>query len=382
MAEAVASMRAWIGAASSACLVVGSTGAGKSHLLSSAVGDMVDPVVMPPPDGSDCSQFVEVLRSGTGRLVVADDLDKFSKGLREEVIKLVAASGHVLLASMTELSSRTRGLLLAKCADAIVVSLTDPASRAEDVRAFIARWIDLNGLTAEGNAIQDCTAFCCASGLPQGFRTVEDFLVELAGSGWGFSETLPAADAASAYRQAISPPPTRPTILVEGYTDRVYLEWLLQGLPSVPAVEVRDCGRASKVVEQVIALRNQGWPCVAVLDSDNIGKRLRKQLIEFRHPVVAVPVDAVNLPKSAYDHVQHVAEIEDLLPVSILERFLSSGQRRPELEIRAPTGVRYVIGESDKRDLAQWVVEEVERQAVPKLAAFLKEALTLLGVGT
>ena len=381
MAKAVASMRAWIGAASSACLVVGSTGAGKSHLLNSAVGDMVDPVVMPPPDGSDCSQFVEVLRSRTGRLVVADDLDKFSKGLREEVIKLVAASGHVLLASMTELSSRTRGLLLAKCADAIVISLEDPASRTEDVRAFIARWILLNGLTAEGNAVRDCTAFCCASGLPQGFRTVEDFLVELADSGWGFSGTLPAADAASAYRQVISPPPTRPTILVEGYTERVYLEWLLQGLPLVPAVEVRDCGGASVVAEQVIVLRNQGWLCVAVLDSDNIGKRLRKQLVEFRHPVVSVPVDAVNLPKSAYDHVQHVAEIEDLLPVSIIERFLSSGQRRPELEIRAPTGVRYVIGKSDKRDLAQWVVEEVERQAVPKLAALLKEALTLLGVG-
>jgi len=381
MVEAVASLRVWIGAASSVYLVVGSTGAGKSHLLSSAVRDMVDPVVMPPPDGSDCSQFVEVLRSETGRVVVADDLDKFSKGLREEIIKLVAASGHALLASMTELSSRTRGLLQAKFADAIVVTLEDPASRAEDIQAFIARWILLNGLTTEENAVRDCTAFCCASGLPQGFRTVEDFLVRLAGSGWGFAGQLPAADAASAYRQAISPPPKRPTILVEGYVDRVYLEWLLRGLPSVPAVEVRDCGGARMVAEQAIALRNQGSICVAVLDSDNIGKRLRKQLVEFGHPVVAVPVEAVNLPKSAYDHVQHVAEIEDLLPVSVLERFLSSEQRRPELEIRAPTGVRYVIGESDKHDLAQWVVEEVERQAVPKLAAFLKEALTLLGVG-
>ena len=185
MAEAVASMREWTGAASSACLVVGSTGAGKSRLLSSAVASMVDPVEMPPPDGSDCSQLVEVLGSGTGRLVVADDLDKFSKGLREEVVKLAAASGHVLLASMTELASRTRGLLWAKGPDAVVISLTGSASRAEDVRAFIARWIDLHGLTAEGNAVRDCAASCCASGLPRGFRTVEDFLVELAGSGWG-----------------------------------------------------------------------------------------------------------------------------------------------------------------------------------------------------
>ncbi len=382
MAEAVTLVRAWIGTAGGTCFVVGSTGAGKSHLLTAVVGDMVDPVIMPPPDGSDCSQFLEELRSGAGRLVVADDLDKFSKGLREEAIELVTKFGHLLIASMTELSSRTRRLLLARCPNAIVVRMKDPASNAEDVRAFIASWIELNGLTAEGNAVQDCTAFCCASDLPQGFRTVVGFLVALAGSAWGFSGTLPAADAASAYREAISPPPTRPTILVEGYTDRVYLEWLLQGLPSVPAVEVRDCGRASMVVEQMIALRNQGWPCVAVLDSDNIGKRLRKQLIEFRHPVVAVPVDAVNLPESAYDHVQHVAEIEDLLPVSILERFLSSGQRRPELEIRAPSGVRYVIGESDKRDLAQWVVEEVERQAVPQLAAILEKALNLLSIET
>ena len=380
MAEAVASIRAWIGAARSACLVVGSTGSGKSHLLSSAMGDLVDPVVMPPPDGSDCSQFVEVLRSGTGRLVVADDLDKFSKGLREEAIKLVAASRHVLLASMTALSSRTRNLLFAKCPDATVISVTDAASRAEDVRAFIARWIDYNGLTVEDHAVRDCTAFCCASDLPQGFRTVEDFLVALSRSDWSFSGTLPAADAASAYRQAITTPPTLPTILVEGYTDRVYLEWLLQGLPSVPEIEVRHCGGARMVAEQLIALRNQGWLCVAVLDSDNIGKRMHKQLIEYSHPVVRVPVDAVNLPPSAFDHVQRVAEIEDLLPVGILERFLSSGQRRPELEIRAPAGVRYVIGESDKRDLALWVVEELERQAVPKLATFLDKVLARLGI--
>ena len=382
MVEAVESLRVWIRAARSAFLVVGSTGAGKSHLLSSAIGDMVDPVVMPPPDGSDCAEFVEILRSETGRLVVADDLDKFSKGLREEVIKRVAASGHALLAAMTEPSSRTRRLLQARFADATVVSLEDPASRAADIQAFIARWTLLNGLPLERNAVQDCTAYCCASDLPQGFRTIEDFLANLAGSGWGFTGTLPAADAASAYRQAITPPPKRPTILVEGYVDRMYLEWLLRGLASVPAVEVRDCGGAKKVAEQTIALRNQGAICVAVLDSDNIGKRLRKQLLEFGHPVVAVPVDAVNLPKSAYDHVQHVAEIEDLLPVSVLERFLSSEERRPELEIRAPAGVRYVIAESDKRELAQWVVEEVERQAVPKLAAFLEEALEpLAGIG-
>jgi hypothetical protein len=214
--------------------------------------------------------------------------------------------------------------------------------------------------------------------MPQGLRTVDGFLGNLVGVGWNFSGTLPAADAASAYRQATLPPPMRPTLLVEGYTDRVYLEWLLQGLKSSSLVEVRDCDSAKNVAEQTIALRNQGRPCVAVLDSDVIGKDLRAQLVKFRHPVVCVPLDAVNLPQSAYDHVQQVAEIEDLLPVPLIEEFLSSQQRHAELEIRATTGVRYVISKQDKRDLARWVVEEADRQAVPKLAAFLEEALDKL----
>ena len=380
MAEAVASMRAWLGTPRGACLVVGSTGVGKSHLLNSAVGDMADFIVMPPPDGSDCSQFLDTLRAGAGYLVVADDLDKFAKGLREEVIKLVAKFGHVLLASLTELSVRNRRILNAKYSDVIVITLTDCESRKEDVRAFIDRWIELSGRRANENAVRECTAFCCASGLPQGFRTIEAFLEELARFNWEFSGTLPAPDAASAYREATSPPPTLPTILVEGYTDRVYLEWLLQGLPSTPAVEVRDCGGSKKVAEQVISLRNQGQPCVAVLDSDPIGKQYCKQLSAFRHPVVAVPVEAVNLPNSAYNHVQRVAEIEDLLPVSIVKQFLSSEQRQPELEIRAPTGVRYVIDNSEKRDLALWVVENVERESVPQMTALLDDLLTLLGI--
>jgi hypothetical protein len=379
-AAAVASVRSWTAGDTLTCLVVASVGGGKSHLLAAARQAVADALVMPQADGSDCSEFIALLKSGSGRAVIADDLDKFSKELREEVIKLVAASEHLLLASMTELSTRIRGFILAKRPDAAVVYLDDPASRPEDIDAFIERWTGLNGFTADRSAVRECAAFCCASGLPQGFRTLDAFLAGLAGSGWGFSGALPAADAAAAYRQAISPPPTRPTLLVEGYTDRLYLEWLLKGLPSSPAVEVRDCGSASMVAEQTIALRNQGRPCVAVLDSDVIGKRLRKQLVEFRHPVVSVPTDAVNLPKSAYDHIQQVAEIEDLLPVSIVEEFLSSRQRLAELEIRAPSGVRYVVGEQDKRDLARWVVQETEREAVPKLAAFLREALNVLGV--
>jgi hypothetical protein len=64
---------------------------------------------------------------------------------------------------------------------------------------------------------------------------------------------------------------------------------------------------------------------------------------------------AVDLPKSAYDHIQQIAEIEDLLPLAIIEQFLTVTKRQPELEIRSPTGVRYVIGESDKRELAAWL---------------------------
>ncbi|MFC1833833.1 hypothetical protein ACFL2Q_03745 [Thermodesulfobacteriota bacterium] len=381
MVRTVASIRSWIDRESSACLVVGPPGAGKSHLLNSAAQEVAEPLVMPPADGSDCSHFIKAVQSGWSRRVVADDLDKFAKGLREDVIKLAAASRHQMLTSMTELSSRMLGLFRSKYSNVEVVSLEDLASRREDIRDFIGRWVAVNGIASEEKAVSECTDFCCASGLPRGFWTVEAFLIQLAESGWGFQGPLSAAAAASAYREAISPPPTKPTILVEGYTDRIYLEWLLQGLPSPPEIEVRDCGGASVVAEQAIALRNQGRSCVAVLDSDNIGKRLRKQLVEFRHPVVSVPIDAVNLPESAYDHVQQIAEIEDLLPVATIEQFLTLAKRQPELEIRTPTGVRYVIAESDKRELASWVAEEVDREAVPQLAALLAEALAQLGVG-
>lgn len=382
MSAVVASVRAWIGGNPRTCVVVASEGSGKSHLLAAARHEMHDALVMPAADGGDCTEFMRLLKSERGRPVIADDLDKFSKGLREEVINLVAASGHQLLASMTELSSRTAGLLHTRCPEASLVYLDDPVSRPQDVEAFVGRWLSLSGLNGDRIGIKECAKFCCASRLPQGLRTLQSFLAALAGAGWGFEGPLAAADAASAYRQATAPPPTRPTILVEGYTDRLYLEWLLAGLQSPPAVEVRDCGGASIVAEQAIALRNQGRPCVAVLDSDVIGKRLRQQLVEFRHPVVSVPVGAVNLPKSAYEHVQQVAEIEDLLPVSFIEEFLSSQQRQAELEIRAPTGVRYVVGETDKRDLARWIVEDKDREAAPKLADLLSEALKLLGLET
>jgi hypothetical protein len=51
---------------------------------------------------------------------------------------------------------------------------------------------------------------------------------------------------------------------------------------------------------------------------------------------------------------------------------------RRRAEIRSPTGVRYVIGEKDKRDLAKWIVEEHEHDTAPRLAAFLKQALQML----
>lgn len=381
MSAVVASVRAWIAGDPRTCVVVASEGSGKSYLLKAARYEVGDPLVMPAANGGDCTEFLARLKYEQGRAVLADDLDRFSKEIRERVIDLVAESSHMLLASMTKLNDRTKNLLCARCPDGLLVFLDDLASRPQDVEMFVERWVSLIGLTGNRVGFGDCAKFCCASGLPRGFRTLQGFLDALAGAGWSFEGPLPAADAASAYRQATAPPPTRPTILVEGYTDRLYLEWLLQGMPSPPVVEVRDCGGATIVAEQAIALRNQGRSCVAVLDSDVMGKELRASLSKFRHPVVSVPVEAVNLPKSAYDHVQQVAEIEDLLPVTFIEEFLRLQDRQAELEIRAPTGARYVISETDKRDLARWIVEDKDRDSVPRLAALLREALKMLGIG-
>ncbi len=188
MSAAVASVRSWIGETPSTCVIVAAVGAGKSHLLTAVGHEVADAVVMPPPDGSDCTDSIALLKSRSGLSVIADDLDKFSKGLREELIRLVVASDHSLLASMTELSTRTRNLLLAKRPDTALVFLDDLVSRPQDVEAFVESWIVLNCLTGDLVAIQECAKFCCASGMPEGFRTVDGFLGGLKGAGWGFCQ--------------------------------------------------------------------------------------------------------------------------------------------------------------------------------------------------
>ena len=377
---AVAGLQSWLGGQPRACVLVGPPGSGKSHLLASAEREVEGPIVMPAPTGGDCAIFLAAVASGSECVVIADDLDRFSKGLRESVIKNSAGQRHRLLVAVTELSSRTQSILKSGYEDLKIMRLENPASSIEDMRDYTSLWLRLSSIEASRQAIQDCVECCAASGLSRGYWTLGAFLAALSDAGWQFQGPLSAARAASAYREASSPPPDRPTILVEGYTDRVYFEWLLKQAAPTSDVQVRECDGASKVVEQAIALRNQGSRCVAVLDSDEIGKRLRKQLDDFRHPVIGVPLDALGLPKSAFEHVLQVAEIEDLLPVETVEQYFLVFGQQPELEIRAQKGVRYVVGEADKAKLANWVVEEFARDDVPKLAAFVGEALRKLGV--
>ena len=380
MAGAVASLHSWISGETTVCVVVAPTGAGKSHLLSATARTCMDALVMPPADGSDCTVFLDGLRSGNRRQVIADDLDKLPKKLCEEIIKRVALNRHQFLASVSELTERLRNFLSAKWSELVVVTITNPSSRAEDVGLFVARWLESQQAGADECALSDCARFCTNSDLPNGFRTVDAFLTGLAENGWDFSGPLRASDAAGAYYVATKPPPSKPAVLVEGYTERIYFDWLLASILSIPAVEVRDCDGASNVVQQAISIRNQGRSCVSVLDSDDIGKEKARQLKEYGHPVVLVPVTALSLPMSAFDHVKKVAEIEDLLPVDMVERFLCECGKQPELEIRSPNGVRYVIGEAEKRTLAKWVVKEADRESVPKLFKLLAEALSHLGI--
>jgi DNA replication protein DnaC len=80
MLDAVAAVRSWIARKQDTCVVVASVGAGKSHLLAAARHELVDAVVMPSADGSDCTEFIALLKSGLGRVLIADDLDRLSKG--------------------------------------------------------------------------------------------------------------------------------------------------------------------------------------------------------------------------------------------------------------------------------------------------------------
>lgn len=379
MKKALESIHAWIAGEKKACIVVGPPGSGKSHLLNSTAQELIDPLFM-PPHGSDCSVFINQIKLSSAKHVIADDLHLFAKALSKDVINYASKSNLPLLASVTTLPSYILGSLKKCYPDFNVIDLTDTRSRHEDVLAFLLLWTSINGIDADEQTLKECSDYCCASVLPKGFQTVEKFLEQMAESGWEFQGPLPSVMAASAYREATLPPPTKPVILVEGYSDRVYFEWLIKGFSSSPDVEIRDCDSATNVMEQSIALRNQAKPYVAVFDSDDIGRKFADDLKKNQHPVVLIPLTAVSLPDSAYDHVKRVAEIEDLLPVEIVEKFLNTSNRKPELEIRSPIGVRYVIDKSDKRALALWVVDNVECSKVPKLSDLLKSALRGLNI--
>lgn len=165
-------------------------------------------------------------------------------------------------------------------------------------------------------------------------------------------------------------------IVVEGETDQVYLqtaatlcerEWgtnPLEGLLVEPAGADRE-GGADAVVKTLIALSTQQIPAIGILDNDLPGREARKTAGKFGPPPLLLPKEFDRL---AVPPGQDEVEIEDLVALSLLERFYEENEHFMEGRTRIEMGrrVRIVVGGPHKLECSEWVaanatLDDVER---------------------
>lgn len=169
-----------------------------------------------------------------------------------------------------------------------------------------------------------------------------------------------------------SEPDDRIQIVVEGDTDAMYLEtaarlaivkWgddLLLDCRIVASGAGRG-GGAQRAVGRLLALEENGIPAIGLFDADVDGIRAKKDVERLTSQrVYRLPEELAPWPNSEI-------EIEDLLPVSLIESFYEG---RPELEpeekIIRGTLTRIVVDGADKEDLANWVCQRVSFQEMER----------------
>lgn len=166
-------------------------------------------------------------------------------------------------------------------------------------------------------------------------------------------------------------------IVVEGSTDGVYLRtaarlaqgrWdcdLLAGCRVAPPGEDRE-GGAEKAVRELFLLDAQGIPAVALFDDDEPGRSAAKDARKFSGQKVHV------LP-AEFDPLQNQlgrgrTEIEDLVSISLLERFYAEHHElEPEERTTRGSLTRLVVAGPDKDVAANWISDHASFSDVEKI---------------
>lgn len=370
------------------CLVVeGGEGSGKSlaavAFQAACQASGTDVVLV--NEGSEPATVIPRIDAGTA--IIVDNLDGLPDGLRAAMFERRHAPPGGSLLTASRLTALERQLLSTADDYHLMVPLED---RPLDVLVIAAlKWRDL-GLKPD---LPDL----CAEGAPESFspgpwtkgahsvRRFTEILAE-ALSLEGYFERTPrpieVADVLSALLAVIRE--ERPSeeedtirIVVEGSTDAVYLEeaarlaeeeWgadLLSGCCVAAPGPDRE-GGAQKAMRELISLEARSIIGVGLLDNDEPGRMAAKQARMYTNQRI------LHLPGEFDPLGGEKTEIEDLLPVPLLERFYDAHpDLEPEERTTRGTLVRIVVAWPDKERLARWVSEHASFKELERVVYVL-----------
>ena len=258
--------------------------------------------------------------------------------------------------------------------------------RAEDVAAFLPHWARINIRSIpEGALFEETIRLLMAMNMPRGFKDLARLLNEITARDAVIWDPPDPKIWIEVYSFSIMGKQScLPLILVEGQTDVIYLEWVsVLATGMIPNdLEIEPCQSASKIPQKAFACRNESRCAVSLLDHDNIGIDINKQMQGFELRSMVIPPSYDPLKGCALDHVLKVVEIEDLLPVAQVERFFSETGRQPDLVIYSPKNQlkRIVICSEDKLELALWAKRNLtaeDAESMLKIYNELRENLNL-----
>lgn len=367
-------------------IVEGGLGSGKSLAASafqaSCLSSGVDAVFVHEGTKGE----LKVPRGAHAGALIVDNLDRLSPGMRATVFRIPATTGGVLITA-ARLNAVERESLGSSDSLHHIGSWDE---RREDALIMaslawgdVGRGTELADLCADGVAEE-----LCLGPWPRGAHSIRETVtnlveaLELEGYFERALRPIEVGDVRGALLAVVrrGQHPEEPDavhIVVEGSTDATYLEtagrlateaWesdLLSGCRVLAPGEVRQ-GGANRALQEVIRLEALGVTAIMLLDDDDAGRSARdvaKKLGGTRFYLLPAEFDALRRPAG-----RGATEIEDLLPIKLLEEFYAENSDcEPEERTTRGGLTRIVVAGADKDRVANWVCDRASFEDMRKL---------------
>lgn len=342
-------------------VISGPKGSGKTLCINEAIRGLgaLPNTILFLDAKQDWTEQIARLSNEAAAYILVDDLDMFDNKFQKKLLLAVEREGVRLLATVGPNSDRLQRQLGGKSKNRVLlITLCDVHERHQDLVALVRHQFQSR---FQSDIMSLIEASVCTLSFSRGLHDVLRFIEQLNRMG---SEPTNMT-VLTAYRRACGPEQDKaPRILVEGITDRLYLTWAAHCAGAeLKDVLIEDCGGASKIPLRAVELRNSGMQCVGLFDYDEMGLKSRDALKGFGHSAQVLPQQSWPFTDIHLGHLKKVVEIEDILPIALLERFYQDhSQSRPELFIEAPLlkRSRIVVADTDKLAVAQWIIQNAQ----------------------